>query len=72
MKCESVITRVGKKFDEVMKEIQQERISKNIDVGKKSKAKLTNLIIKHNFFPQIRKEIVDYRFPKRGKEKNEK
>ncbi len=55
-----IITRVSVKFEEELKEIKKDRINKGINKKKISNRAITDLITKHNLWPQIKEDIVNY------------
>jgi hypothetical protein len=58
--------RIDPKFNEELEEIQQKRLDKKLDKTKTSIRELTLWITKHNFWPQIKEEMIN--FDKNGKQ----
>lgn len=55
----NVTTRIGEDFSKELEEIKQERLDKKLDKKKKSIRRLTNLIIKHDAWPKIKKGLLE-------------
>lgn len=58
MKGKNVTARIGKAFSEELEFIKKERLDRCIDKKKKSTKKLTNLIITHRDWLNIKADIV--------------
>lgn len=63
------LTRIGGKFNQEIEKIKQERLDRGIDKKKKSTRRLTDLIIKHTFWEDIKEDTIAIEM---GDEKNEK
>ena len=61
-KIENDIQRNDPKFIKELKEIQEARKDSGLDTATTSIRALTSLIPKHNFWPQIKKEMIDFDF----------
>ncbi len=56
---ENITTRVDPKFKKEMIEIKEARIKKGLDKNKKSDRSITKMIIKHNSWPIIKRDLID-------------
>lgn len=54
--------RIGKEFNEEIEKIKDLRLVSGKDKTRVSTRKLTNLIIKHNYWDIIKKEMVEFEF----------
>lgn len=61
-KKQNSITRISPRLEAELKEIQQARKDSGTDKATTSINDLTGLIVKHNSWPLIKKEIIDYNF----------
>lgn len=67
--CYDHMTRVGTEFNKELELIKEARINTGIDKKKKSTRKLTDMIIKHENWPEIRKDLIKVRLE--GREDDE-
>lgn len=58
-KIQNSIVRVGIEFEKELEEIKDARIESGLDKKRKSTRKLTNLIIKHNSWPDVRDDLIE-------------
>ena len=54
-------TRISRKFKEALKEIQTIRVEKKLDEVKKSLREITSLILKHDSWARMRRDIINYK-----------
>jgi hypothetical protein len=59
---ENQITRINPKFNEELIDIQKQRKENGLDKTHTSINDITSLIPRHNSWPLIKKEIVEYNF----------
>ncbi len=60
MKNEKNITaRIGELFNEELESIKNERLRNGMDKKKKSTKKLTNLIIRHDSWAQLKEDMIN-------------
>lgn len=64
MGIESKLNRIGIAFDNEIEEIKKQRVDKGIDKKKRSTRKLTNLIIKHRDWKDIKKDLIELNLDK--------
>lgn len=51
--------RIGEKFSQEIDDIKSERLKLKKDKKKKSTRRLTNLLVRHNLWPKIKKEMIE-------------
>lgn len=56
------LIRVSKKFDIIIESIQKKRMENGQDEIPLFKPKITELIIRHELFPKIKMDIINYNF----------
>lgn len=61
-KIENDLQRNDLKFIKELKEIQEARKKSGIDKATRSIRALTSLIPKHNFWPQMKEEMIEFNF----------
>ncbi len=54
-------TRIARKFKESLREIQRIRLEKGVDEVKKSLREITSLILKHDGWARMRRDLINYR-----------
>lgn len=54
--------RVGDNFHKEIEDIKQERLDNGTDQKKKSTRVLTDLLVRHNFWNKIKKEMIEHEF----------
>lgn len=58
MVTENHTVRVGENFQKEIQEIKEKRIESRIDEKKKSTRVLSNLLVRHKLWPQIKEEMI--------------
>jgi hypothetical protein len=61
------IQRIGENFNNELEKIKDKRLSMGIDKFRASTRKLTDLIIKHNLWIEIREDLLNYKFKEDNK-----
>lgn len=61
-KKQNSISRISPRLEAELKEIQQTRKDSGTDKATTSINDLTSLIVKHNSWPLMKKEIIEYNF----------
>ena len=59
MNKKNITARIGDKFSEALEEIKDERIKRKIDKKRKSTKKLTNLIVSHRDWNNIKEDTIE-------------
>lgn len=54
-------TRISRKFKEALQEMQKIRVEKGLDEVKKSLREITSLMLKHEGWPKMRRDIINYK-----------
>lgn len=57
-KAINITARIGETFNKEIEEIKKKRLELGVDKKKKSTRRLTDLIVKHNSWPIIKREMV--------------
>lgn len=60
LNSECITARIGKDFNEELLNIIDERKIKGLDKTKKSIRFLTNLLVKHDLWKKIKKDIINF------------
>lgn len=58
-KSKSVMIRIGTNFNNEIECIKKARLNRGLDIKKSSTRLLTELLIKHNFWSQIKNELIN-------------
>lgn len=65
------LIRVSKKFNEELEDVQQRRIDIGFDEMKTSKPKLTDLVVKHKFWNNVKDDMINFNFFMEGNKKGQ-
>ena len=56
------LTRIGQDFENEIQHIKDKRLELKIDEKKKSTRVLTNLLIKHDLWNKVKKDMINFKF----------
>ena len=60
--AQNKIVRVSEKFNAEMGDIQKKRVENGLDEQEVSKPRVSDLIRKHNAWPQMKQDIINFNF----------
>lgn len=68
LQTKNILTRIGEEFNKELEEIKDKRKNQGLDKKRKSTRKLTELIIKHEVWPKIKKDLLKVKLEKKENE----